>query len=119
MDRLLLQGMAFSGKHGVLPGERELPRRFTVDVELHSDLRRAGSSDHLADTVDYTRAYEVVRRVMEGESRQLLESLAESIAGELLALDGVESARVRVAKTPPLAGEFRSFAVEIERSRSD
>jgi len=118
VDRLLLQGMTFRGRHGALPAEREVGGRFTVDVELLADLRAAGGSDRLEDTVDYTDAYELVRQVVEGEPLQLLEAVATSIAHRLLELHGVDCARVRVAKTPPLPGEFRSFAVEIERSRS-
>lgn len=117
MDRLILQGMTFSGRHGALPSEREQPQPFRVDVELEADLARAGASDSLRDTVDYTAAHEVVRQVVEGEHRELLESLAERIASELLGLQGVTGARVRVAKKPPLPGDFQSFAVEIERRR--
>ena len=112
-----MEGMAFSGRHGVHPPERELPARFTVDVELRADLARAAASDRLADTIDYARAYELVREVVEGESVQLLEALAGRIADRLLALEGVSGARVRVAKKPPLAGEFRTVAVELERGR--
>ncbi len=52
-DRILLEGMLFSGHHGTLPAERELGQRFAVDVELRCDLRAAGSTDDLAQTVDY------------------------------------------------------------------
>jgi len=117
VDRLILQGMTFSGRHGVLPAEREQPQPFTVDVELLADLAPAGGSDRLQDTIDYTAAYELVRDVVEGEHRDLLEALAERIAAGLLSFGGVAEARVRVAKKPPLPGEFQAFAVEIERRR--
>lgn len=117
MDRLILEGMVFSGRHGVLAAERELSARFTVDVEMSADLTRAAATDLLADSVDYSRAYGLVREVVEGEACQLLETLAGRIAERLLKLRGVQSVRVRVAKKPPLSGEFRSFAVELERSR--
>jgi 7,8-dihydroneopterin aldolase/epimerase/oxygenase len=115
VDRILLEGMAFTGRHGVLPAERALPARFRVDVELAADLRAAGRSDRLADTIDYTRAYELVREVIEGEPCNLLEAVAERIATSLLALERVEGATVRVAKQPPVDGEFRTFAVEVRR----
>src|ERR1700694_4669171 len=86
MDRLLLEGMTFFGRHGALPAERELGARFSVDVELTADLRRAGHTDRLEDTVDYSKAYEVVRQVVEGEPCQLLEAVAERIAGRLVAM---------------------------------
>ena len=118
MDRLLLQGMVFFGRHGHLPAERELGARFTVDVELDADLAAAGRSDRLADTVDYARAYEEVRTVVEGEPCDLLEAVAARIADRMLALDGVERATVRVHKRPPLEGEFRAFGVELTRTRA-
>src|SRR5207253_9456730 len=101
MDRLLLEGMVFFGRHGALPAERELGARFTVDVELGLDLRAAGRSDLPADTVDYSRVYEAVRDVVEGSPQTLLESVAERIASLLLGFDHVEQATVRVSKRPP------------------
>jgi dihydroneopterin aldolase len=118
VDRILMQGMAFFGRHGVFPAERELGARFTVDVELEADLAAAGAGDRLEDTVNYALAYDLVREVVEGEPCHLLEAVAERIAGRLLELPRVERATVRVHKKPPLEGEFRSFGVELVRSRT-
>jgi dihydroneopterin aldolase len=115
VDRILMEGMAFFGRHCVCPAERELGARFTVDVELEGDLRAAGRSDRLEDTIDYSRAYDLVREVVEGEPCHLLEAVAERISQRLLSLPRVERATVRVHKKPPLPGEFRSFGVEISR----
>lgn len=112
-----MEGMAFFGRHGVFPAERELGARFTVDVELEADLARAGASDRLDDTVNYAHAYELVREIVEGEPCHLLEAVAERIAVRLLTLPRVERATVRVHKRPPLEGEFRSFGVEVVRAR--
>lgn len=110
-----MEGMAFYGRHGVFPAERELGARFTVDVELEADLRQGAASDRLDQTVDYARAYEEVRQVIEGEPCHLLEAVAERIATRLLELPRVQRATVRVHKRPPLPGEFRSFGVELVR----
>ncbi len=112
-----MQGMAFFGRHGVFPAERELGARFTVDVELAGDLTAAGSSDRLEDTINYVRAYELVREVIEGEPCHLLEAVADRVARRLLTLERVERATVRVHKRPPLEGEFRNFGVEVSRAR--
>lgn len=117
MDRIHLEGLAFFGRHGVFPAERELGSRFVVDVTLEADLSTAGRSDHLEDTVDYAHAYEVVREVVEGEPCHLVEAVAERIAGRLLALERIERVTVRVRKRPPLPGEFGSFGVEVTRPR--
>lgn len=117
-DRLLLEGLQFFGHHGDVQAERALGGRVDVDVEIRSDLRRAGRSDALHDTVDYVRCYEAVRHVVETRQHNLLEKVAEEIATALLSDERVTSVRVRVAKQPPLAGIFHRFAVVIERERS-
>lgn len=113
-----MEGMAFSGRHGVLASERDLGARFTVDVEIESDLEQASRSDRLEDTIDYGRAHETVRQVVEGEPCNLLEAVAGRIADRLIDENPrLRRATVRVRKVPPLAGEFRSVGVEISRTR--
>src|SRR5262245_32535852 len=117
MDRILLEGMVFVGHHGVLPAERELGVRLTVDVELETDLRAAGASDRLEDTIDYTLAHWLVGEVVRGESCSLLEAVAERIAAPLLALERVSRVTVRIRKQPALDAELRSLGVEVTRGR--
>src|SRR5215208_4896476 len=83
-DEILLEGMRFYAYHGVNPEERALGQRFTVDIALAVDLRRAGQSDDLADTVSYSAVYKLVREIVEGEPRQLIEAVAEKIAVAIL-----------------------------------
>ena len=119
-DRIILTGMQFYGFHGVNPEERRLGQPFVVDLEAEIDLRQAGRSDHLAETVSYAHLYRTARQVMEGEPRQLLEAAAENIAELMLALySSIDAVRVRVSKPrPPIKGSvIESAAVEIYRER--
>src|SRR3954447_8289037 len=84
-DRIFLTGLAFFGRHGALPAERELGGRFVVDVEALLDLCPAGTRDDLAATVDYAAMYERIRRQVEDTRYDLLEALAEHLAADLLA----------------------------------
>src|SRR5919198_5554751 len=104
MDRILMEGMAFFGRHGVFPAERELGARFTVDVELMGDLRAAAASDRLDATINYAQAYELVKEVVEGDPCHLLEAVAQRIAERLLELPRVEQGTVRVRERAPLEG---------------
>jgi dihydroneopterin aldolase len=115
MDRLLLQGMVFFGRHGALAAERDLGARFQVDVTLEADLEAARRSDRLEDTINYTDVYRLVQREVEGEPRTLLEALAERIAGGVLDLGRAERVTVRVTKRPPVPEEFHAFAVEVTK----
>src|SRR5688572_32062569 len=84
-DEILLEGMRFYAYHGVNPEERTLGQRFTVDIALAVDLRRAGVSDDLADTVSYSDVYKLARQIVEGTPRNLIEAVAEAIATQILA----------------------------------
>lgn len=121
MDRVFLQGMAFSAGHGTRPEERALGTRFLVDLEVEADLRRPGASDSLEDTVNYSRLYRAVQEVMEGPPKNLLEALAEAIAQKVLAGFPVQAVRVRVRKAPPpLRGAIlESAGVEVYRHRPE
>jgi dihydroneopterin aldolase len=119
-DRLLLEGMEFFGYHGDIEAERSLGGRYSVDVELLADLRAAGRSDSIDDTIDYVRCFQVVRDLGENRQYRLLEALAEAIAQALLEEHPrAGSVRVRVAKQPPVRGAFQRFAVEVERGRGE
>jgi dihydroneopterin aldolase len=117
-DRLLLEGMEFYGYHGDLDAERTLGGRLRVDVEVRADLRAAGRSDALEDTLDYVRCFHLVREVVENRQFHLLEALAEAIADALLDERRAQGVRVRVAKQPPVRGGFDRFAVVIDRERA-
>lgn len=118
-DKIILSGMVFYGHHGVNRAERELGQRFVVDVELAKDLSPPGLSDDLAMTVNYASVFKVAREVVEGEPCNLIEAVAERLAGFLLARFPVEAVRVRVRKpwAPVKGSVLDSVAVEIVRNR--
>ena len=117
-DKIQLAGMVFYGYHGVRLAERELGQRFIVDLEIETDLSRAGRTDSLADTVSYSSLYTLVKEIMEEGSRSLLESLAE-IAGLILDRFEVDAVHVTVKKPQvPIQGSVMAYAaVEITRRR--
>ena len=120
MDRILLNGLVFFGRHGCHDAERELGQKFTVDIELECDLSASCQSDRLEDTVDYIAIYNAAREVMEGEPAQLLESLAQRIADFALQDDKVESAWVRIRKPyVAIPGTIDYLGVEITRGRDE
>lgn len=120
-DRILLRGMQFYAYHGVHPEERRLGQRFAVDLEVELDLARAGRSDVLETTVNYGALYHTVRAIVEGEPRQLLETVAEAIAERVLIdYPAIRAVLVRVWKlSPPIAGAvLERVGVEIRRERA-
>ncbi|MEW6275833.1 MAG: dihydroneopterin aldolase [Bacillota bacterium] len=117
-DRIILRGMEFYGYHGVLPQERELGQRLAVDLEMLLDLTEAGRRDDLSRTVDYAKVFRLVKELVTGPSRQLLETVAEDIAAAVLERFPVAEVVVRVKKpAAPLPGRLEYVAVEIRRGR--
>src|SRR2546430_1769395 len=100
MDRIVLEKMVFSGKHGARSAEREHAQDFTIDVEIEADLSQPGRTDQLTDTIDYRQARAVAKAIIEGESVTLIETLATRIADGILELPMVNAVSVRVAKRP-------------------
>ena len=107
--------MSFYGYHGETQAERTLGNRFYVDVEIRMDLSIAGRSDDIADTIDYSRAFALVRTIVEEQQFSLIEAIAARIAESLLAEPEIDSVKVRVGKQPPIAGAIDRCWVIIER----
>lgn len=120
-DRIVLTGMAFQGRHGVNDWEKAQDQRFEVDVELRLDLRPAGLADDLDLTADYRGVYEATRDIVETRTFDLIEALAERIAGAVLASSpGADEVVVRVRKPEvQLGGPLDHAAVEIRRAREE
>jgi 7,8-dihydroneopterin aldolase/epimerase/oxygenase len=117
MDRILLEGMSFHGRHGVRAAERERPQEFKVDIEVDCDLSEPGKTDSVEDTVDYRQVRAIAKDVIEGESHKLLESLAAGIAERVLRLERVGGVTVRIAKKPESMQPIDAAAVRINRTR--
>lgn len=118
MDCIIARGLSFRACHGVLTSEKICPQLFRVDLELFLDLQAAGQQDDLSLSVDYDKVYHAVHEVMTGPSCNLLEALAEKIAGTLLQRFPIIEVEVTVYKPEaPVEGEFDYFAVKIRRKR--
>ena len=118
MDKIILKGLEFKGCHGVNPVEKICQQPFIIDLVVECDLKAATQKDCLADTIDYTLIYQEVKRTVEENSFNLIETLAEEIARRTLAFSRAMSVIVTVKKPfPPFVGEFECFAVQIERRR--
>jgi 7,8-dihydroneopterin aldolase/epimerase/oxygenase len=117
VDRIVLEGMEFSGKHGLSAAERARSQRFTVDIELEADLARASRSDRIEDTVDYRRVRAIARDVIEGEAAHLIETLAGRIARQALQVPRVRAVSVKVTKRPPSMRPLAGASVVMRRTR--
>ena len=117
MDAILLEGIVVPAALGVSKAERAMRRPVDIDLELSTDLGRAGQSDRLAHTTDYGEIYRLVEETCQAREYRLVEALAEQIAGTLLARYPLEACTVTVRKRSPVAGDLRHAGVRITRRK--
>ena len=118
LDRIHVRDLRLRCVLGIYPEERREKQDITVNIVLYADLRAAGRSDRIEDTVDYKEVKKRVVAQVEGSSSFLIEHLAQRVAG--LCLEEPRGEAVRVTIDKPGALRFaRSVAVEIFRKRAD
>jgi dihydroneopterin aldolase len=116
-DVILLEGVEVPAALGVTDAERRLRRPVRLDLELGFDLSRAGRSDDLAETLDYGELYEVVAKVAGGREHRLVEALGERIVSALFEKFPIDSVRLTVRKSKPIAGVLDWAGIRITRVR--
>ncbi len=116
MDIVYLHDLKLDCVIGIFEWERRIKQTIHIDLDMAADIRRAAASDAIADTLDYKA---VAKRLVDfaGDSQfQLVETLAEKIAGIVLSEFKVPWVRVRINKK----GAVRSadaVGVMIERGK--
>jgi dihydroneopterin aldolase len=109
-----LHGLKVFGRHGVLEEEKLDGQTFVYDVELEVD---EPASDRIDDAVDYRLVADCVQEVSDSRSFDLIESLAASVADELVGRLAVSRVRVRVRKPHPAGVPAEWSAATAERRR--
>ena len=118
MDRIFLTGLTTEAIIGIFDWEREIRQTIAIDLEMSADIRRAAATDHIDDTLNYKKVAKRVLAFVEDSRFQLIETLAERIAGLILAEFQVDWVRVTLHK-PGAIRHSRDVGVIIERSRQD
>ena len=117
MDRIRIINLKIPGRHGVYEFEKERDGLFELDVELFLDLKSAGKSDDLSQTVNYDEAVAIITDVFNSKDRNLIESVAEDIATELASRYTINKVIIRIRKPhAPISANFDTVEVEVERA---
>jgi FolB domain-containing protein len=117
-DRLLVRDLLVRGIVGLNEWERKKKQDILINLDIFTDIKSAGISDDVAETVNYRTITKAVIETVEESSFFLVEALATEIARLIIIDHGVGRVRVRVEK--PGALRFaRSVGVDIERDRGD
>lgn len=114
MDKIFLDELKIDTIIGIWEWERKIRQTVIIDLEMSADIAKAAASDSVEDTLNYKSVAKRVQGFVGDSSFQLVETLAERIAGIIRDEFGVAWVRVRVHKPGAIRGS-KDVGVEIER----
>ncbi|HTE41041.1 MAG TPA: dihydroneopterin aldolase [Steroidobacteraceae bacterium] len=118
MDKIFLTGLGVECIVGIWEWERQVKQTVVLDIEMAADIRKAATSDHIDDTIDYKKVSKRLQSFV-GESQfQLVETLTERIAEIIVKEFGVAWVKVKLNKQGALRGS-RDVGILIERTPAD
>ncbi len=115
-DRLSVAGITLPARIGVYPRERRRTQTLSFDVGFDVDAATAASDDTLPRTVDYASVERAIAELLGARHFNLIETVAETVATELLTRFACPNVRVRVTK-PGVPQRQSTASVEVFRSR--
>ena len=120
MGKIALEGMEFFAYHGYYDEEQKIGNKYSVDVEVETDLTQAGRKDALGETVNYEDLYKLIARVM-GKPARLLEAISFQIIQDVFSrFEAAHVVSVSISKfNPPIGGVCQRARVSMRKSRQE
>lgn len=117
---LSLPGARFMASLGVTEMERQVKAEIEVNVTLELKGEAcAFVDDNPEGVLDYSRVYDVIRKVVEDRSYKLLEHLAYVMADEILKLPKIEKVNVEIEKiNPPVGADGMNAIISFTRNKA-
>lgn len=118
MDRIIIRNLKLETLVGIYPKEKKTRQNIILNIIIFCELRKAGKSDRLEDTVDYKALKNMIVDFVEKGKFNLIEAVAEGVAKICLSNPCVSGVRISIDK-PGALTRAESVAVEIERHRNN
>jgi dihydroneopterin aldolase/2-amino-4-hydroxy-6-hydroxymethyldihydropteridine diphosphokinase len=118
MDCIKIKRLEVFANHGAMPEENVLGQKFLISAELFCDVRKAGQTDDLKETINYAAVADFLKQETEKHTFRLIERLAEYLAQEiLLRFSLVEKVTIEVEKPwAPILLPLETVSVTLTRS---
>lgn len=114
MDIVFIRDLKVDTLVGIYDWERRLRQHVILDLDMGTDIAKAAKSDHIDDTLDYKAVSKRVMQFVRESEFQLVETLAEKVAGIVMQEFGVKWVKVTLHKPGAVSGT-KSVGIIIER----
>lgn len=117
MDKIYIEELKIFAHHGVFEHENVNGQNFYINAVLYVDTEKAGMTDDLNCSVDYSKVCEVLEKVMTENTFRLIETAAQTAAETVLReFELVREVDMEVRKPEaPIDMDFSSVSVKIHR----
>lgn len=114
MDIVFIRDLQIDTVIGVFEWERNIRQTLLLDIDMATDIRPAATTDDLAKTLDYKAVSDAVTELVQKSEFQLVETLAETVAGLIQNDFNVPWVKLVVSK-PGAVPTAKTVGVMIER----
>lgn len=116
MDIIFIRELRIETIIGIYDWERNIKQPVVLDIEMAADIRKAASSDHIDDTLNYKAVAKRIIAFVESSNFELVETLAEKITDIILHEFGVAWVRLVLNKAGAVRGAS-GVGIIIERGQ--
>lgn len=116
MDKIFLNELKVDTVIGIWDWERKIRQTVVIDLEMSADIAKAAATDRVEDTLNYKSVAKRIQSFVADSSFQLVETLAERVAGIIRDEFDVQWVKVRVNKPGAIRGS-RDVGILIERGQ--
>ena len=114
MDIVFINELRIETIIGIYDWERKVKQTISLDLEMGADIQKSAATDAIDDTLNYKAVAKRLIAFVEDSEYQLVETLAEKIAGIVLSEFDVPWLKLTVHKPGAVRGS-RDVGVIIER----
>lgn len=118
MRTVFIERLELMGSIGVYEHEHRDRQPIVISLSLRVADTYTGTSDKLLDVYDYDIAIRAIRRTVDAGHYNLIETLADALARDVLSDGRVRNVHVRIEK-PAVLTACQAIGIEIERTASD
>jgi dihydroneopterin aldolase len=116
MDKVFIKGLVLYSLIGVYDFERHAKQRLILDIEIDANLKLAGCSDNVTDTLDYGAIAERLAQIASRSSYQLLEALGEEMVNMILSDFNVSAVSLTINK-PDILDNVEGVGIVLNRCK--
>ena len=119
MDRIVIKDLKIFANHGVFDEEKQKGQYFYVSAVIELGLKNVGTTDKIANTVNYADVAEIIESTFTETAYDTIEAAAEAVMEAVLSKYSIiRKLKIKVSKPEaPVKADFRDIYVELTRSR--